>query len=109
MSEARVLERWKHEARKLKANVYALYFAFRDPRVPWYAKVFIACVLGYAFSPIGLGLLMRPRLRPLAGRLGSLGPAVRAKSPGRPLRLPMRAADDILAPEDIPSKPVEGC
>lgn len=68
MSEARVLERWKHEARKLKANVYALYFAFRDPRVPWYAKVFIACVLGYAFSPIGLGLLMRPRLRPLTRR-----------------------------------------
>jgi len=34
--------------------VYALYLAYRDPRVPWYARVFAACVVGYAFSPIDL-------------------------------------------------------
>jgi uncharacterized membrane protein YkvA (DUF1232 family) len=28
--------------------------AYRDPRVPLYARVFAACVVGYAFSPIDL-------------------------------------------------------
>ncbi|ANX11746.1 hypothetical protein ABE41_006970 [Fictibacillus arsenicus] len=39
-------------ARNLKKYVYVLYFAYKDPRVPWYAKVFTACVVAYAFSPI---------------------------------------------------------
>ncbi|MBE9011077.1 DUF1232 domain-containing protein [Pseudanabaenaceae cyanobacterium LEGE 13415] len=34
--------------------MYALYLAYRDPRVPWYARIFAACVVGYAFSPIDL-------------------------------------------------------
>jgi uncharacterized membrane protein YkvA (DUF1232 family) len=34
--------------------VVALYFAARDPRVPWYAKVVAACVAAYALSPIDL-------------------------------------------------------
>lgn len=66
--ETRILERWKHEARKLKANVYTLYFAYRDPRVPWYAKVFIAGVVGYAFSPIDL----IPDFVPILGYLDDL-------------------------------------
>jgi uncharacterized membrane protein YkvA (DUF1232 family) len=45
------LERW---ARRLKVEVHALYLAYRDPRVPWYARVFAAVVVGYAFSPIDL-------------------------------------------------------
>jgi uncharacterized membrane protein YkvA (DUF1232 family) len=45
------LERW---ARRLKVEIYALYLAYRDPRVPWYARVFAALVVGYAFSPIDL-------------------------------------------------------
>jgi uncharacterized membrane protein YkvA (DUF1232 family) len=32
----------------------ALYFACRDPRVPWYAKAFIALLVAYALSPIDL-------------------------------------------------------
>ena len=28
--------------------------AYKDPRVPWYARAFAACVVGYAFSPIDL-------------------------------------------------------
>ncbi|MBA3426202.1 MAG: YkvA family protein [Rubrobacteraceae bacterium] len=48
------MEAWKQWARKLKVEVYALYLAYRDPRVPWYARVFAACVVGYAFSPIDL-------------------------------------------------------
>ena len=45
------LESW---ARRLKVEVYALYLAYKDPRVPWYARVFVAVVVGYAFSPIDL-------------------------------------------------------
>jgi uncharacterized membrane protein YkvA (DUF1232 family) len=32
--------------------VAALYFAARDPRVPWYAKAVAASVAAYALSPI---------------------------------------------------------
>ena len=48
------IEQWKQQARQLKVEVYALYLAYRDPRVPWYARVFAACVVAYAFSPIDL-------------------------------------------------------
>jgi uncharacterized membrane protein YkvA (DUF1232 family) len=48
------LDRWKQVARRLKQEIYALYLAYRDPRVPWYARVFAACVVAYAFSPIDL-------------------------------------------------------
>lgn len=59
------LESWKRRAKKLKAQTYALYLAYRHPRTPWYAKVFAALVVGYVFSPIdpipdfipGVGLL----------------------------------------------------
>lgn len=49
-----VLERLKGWARSLKTELYALYLAYRDPRVPWYARILAACVVGYAFSPIDL-------------------------------------------------------
>ena len=49
-----VFERLKRWARRLEAEVYALYLAYRDPRVPLYARVFAAIVVGYAFSPIDL-------------------------------------------------------
>jgi uncharacterized membrane protein YkvA (DUF1232 family) len=48
------LEGWKQRARQLKAEVYALYLAYRDPRVSWPARIFAACVVAYAFSPIDL-------------------------------------------------------
>ena len=50
----KVVERLRRWAGRLKAEVYALYLAYRDPRVPLYARVFAACVVGYAFSPIDL-------------------------------------------------------
>jgi uncharacterized membrane protein YkvA (DUF1232 family) len=49
-----LLQRLKDRARTLKREVYALYFAYRDPRTPWYGKVFTALVVAYAFSPIDL-------------------------------------------------------
>jgi uncharacterized membrane protein YkvA (DUF1232 family) len=50
----KIIDQLRDRAKKLKIETYALYFAYRDPRVPWYAKVFVACVVGYAFSPIDL-------------------------------------------------------
>ena len=47
-------ETWRRWARQLKIEVYALYLAYRDPRVPWYARLVAVCVVGYAFSPIDL-------------------------------------------------------
>ena len=41
-------------AKNLKRQIFILYFAYKDERVPWYAKLFTACVVAYAFSPIDL-------------------------------------------------------
>ena len=49
-----LIDTWKARARALKTEVYAMYLAYRDPRVPWYARLFAACVVAYAFSPIDL-------------------------------------------------------
>ena len=44
----------RRRALALKAELYALWLAYHDPRVPWYARVVAACVVAYAFSPIDL-------------------------------------------------------
>jgi uncharacterized membrane protein YkvA (DUF1232 family) len=48
------LNRLKQWARHIMRDVYALYFAARDPRVPWYAKALAVVVAAYALSPIDL-------------------------------------------------------
>jgi uncharacterized membrane protein YkvA (DUF1232 family) len=48
------LEPIKQSAKQLKVEIFALYFAYKDPRVPLHARIFAACVVGYAFSPIDL-------------------------------------------------------
>ncbi|MFJ8235313.1 YkvA family protein [Ureibacillus sp. NPDC094379] len=48
------MEKIKAWAKNLKQQTFVLYFAYKDDRVPWYAKVFTACVVAYAFSPIDL-------------------------------------------------------
>ena len=45
---------WKAKAQVLKLEVRALYLAYRDPRVPWRARIFAGLVVAYAFSPIDL-------------------------------------------------------
>jgi len=50
----KAIETWKQRARQLKVETYAIYLAYKDPRTPWYARIFAACVVGYAFSPIDL-------------------------------------------------------
>jgi len=62
------MEQWRQRAQQLKTETYALWLAYKDPRVPWYAKVFAACVVGYAFSPIDL----IPDFIPVLGYLDDL-------------------------------------
>jgi len=62
------LEIWKRRARELKREIYAIYLAYKDPRVPWYAKLLAACVVAYAFSPIDLV----PDFIPVLGYLDDL-------------------------------------
>lgn len=49
-----MMNKIKAWAKKLKRNIFVLYLAYKDERVPWYAKLFTACVVAYAFSPIDL-------------------------------------------------------
>ncbi|MDD5473041.1 MAG: YkvA family protein [Candidatus Methanoperedens sp.] len=58
----------KEEMRQLKTDTYALYLSYKDPRVPWYAKVIIAATVGYALSPIDL----IPDFIPVLGLLDDL-------------------------------------
>ena len=49
-----MIKRVKQWARIVKRDVYAVYLASRDPRVPWYTKALAISVTGYALSPIDL-------------------------------------------------------
>jgi uncharacterized membrane protein YkvA (DUF1232 family) len=62
------LEKWKLRANNLKTNAFALFLAYKDPRTPWYAKIFAGIVVGYAFSPIDL----IPDFIPVLGYLDDL-------------------------------------
>src|SRR5438067_458375 len=64
----RLLAAWNQRARRLKADIYAVYLACRDPRAPWYAKLLAVCVVAYAFSPIDL----IPDFVPVLGYLDDL-------------------------------------
>ena len=59
---------WRAKIHDLKREVFALYLACRDPRVPWYAKALAAAVVAYAFSPIDL----IPDFIPVVGYLDEL-------------------------------------
>jgi uncharacterized membrane protein YkvA (DUF1232 family) len=48
------IETWKRRARELKVEIYAIYLAYKDPRLPLVVRIFAACVAGYALSPIDL-------------------------------------------------------
>lgn len=49
-----IFQQGRQWARRVKRDALALYFAGRDPRTPWYAKVFAGALVAYAFSPIDL-------------------------------------------------------
>jgi uncharacterized membrane protein YkvA (DUF1232 family) len=62
------LEKLKEKARELKRETYVLFLAYKSPATPWYAKVFGAVVVAYAFSPIDL----IPDFIPILGYLDDL-------------------------------------
>ncbi|MCC3158460.1 DUF1232 domain-containing protein [Hymenobacter sp. 15J16-1T3B] len=55
-------------ARALKSELVALYYAARDPRTPWYARLVMLATLAYAASPIDL----IPDFIPVLGYLDDL-------------------------------------
>lgn len=63
-----LLENLRKRARHLKGETFALYLAARHPQTPWYAKLFVAGVVAYAFSPIDL----IPDFVPVLGYLDDL-------------------------------------
>lgn len=58
----------KQYARHLKGETFALYLAARHPRTPGYAKLLVAGIVAYAFSPIDL----IPDFVPVVGYLDDL-------------------------------------
>jgi len=62
------MQTWKQRVKQLKNETYAIYIACKDPRVPWYARVFAGFVVAYAFSPIDL----IPDVIPIWGYLDDL-------------------------------------
>lgn len=63
-----LLNRWKEMAKRLQVETYTLYLAYRNPRTPWYARVWSALVAAYAFSPVDL----IPDFIPVVGYLDDL-------------------------------------
>jgi len=45
---------WKQQAQRIHTEAQTFYFAFKHPRVHWYAELVAACTAGYLFSPIQL-------------------------------------------------------
>jgi len=68
MAELKAFNSLKSKARSIKQNVFVLYLSYKDPRVPWYAKLLAICVVAYAFSPIDL----IPDFIPVLGYLDDL-------------------------------------
>jgi uncharacterized membrane protein YkvA (DUF1232 family) len=81
-----MLEEMKKKGKRSLVDVYALLLVWRDKRVPWYARLVAAAVVGYAFSPIDL----IPDFIPVLGQLDDL------------LLIPLGVALAIrLIPEDV--------
>ena len=62
------MQRLKIWAAALKREVMTLWFACRDPRTPWYARVLAMLIVAYALSPIDL----IPDFIPVLGYLDEL-------------------------------------
>ena len=59
---------WKQKAKRIRQEIYALWLAMADRRVPWYAKALAFAVIAYAVSPIDL----IPDFIPVLGYLDDL-------------------------------------
>ena len=63
-----MLENFRKRISHLKTETHALYLAARHPQTPWYAKLLVAGIVAYAFSPIDL----IPDFVPVLGYLDDL-------------------------------------
>jgi uncharacterized membrane protein YkvA (DUF1232 family) len=63
-----IIVKLKQKAKTIQQETTALYYAYRDPRTPWYARAFSALVVAYLFSPIDLV----PDFIPILGYLDDL-------------------------------------
>jgi uncharacterized membrane protein YkvA (DUF1232 family) len=63
-----MLARLAQEARRLRTETLALYFAARHPDTPWTARLLVAFIVAYALSPIDL----IPDFIPVLGYLDEL-------------------------------------
>jgi uncharacterized membrane protein YkvA (DUF1232 family) len=98
------IERWKQRVGQLKTETYAIYLAYKDPRVPWYAKLFIAFVVAHTFSPIDL----IPDFIPILGYLDDLvvtplGTALALKMIPRDVLAECRAEAQATMGQDKPT------
>jgi uncharacterized membrane protein YkvA (DUF1232 family) len=53
---------------RIKSDIYALFLAYKESSVPWYAKALIVLIIGYFLSPIDL----IPYFIPVLGQLDDL-------------------------------------
>ncbi|HEX9063289.1 MAG TPA: YkvA family protein [Clostridia bacterium] len=63
-----LFDKFTLKAKALKKEIKALYLAYKRPDVPWYAKLFMALIIGYALSPVDL----IPDFIPVIGYLDDL-------------------------------------
>ncbi len=63
-----MLESLRARVKRLEAETYALYLAYKDPRTPWHAKAVAAFVVAHTVSPIDL----IPDFIPVLGYLDDL-------------------------------------
>lgn len=63
--EPAILESWRQQAQRLQKEAETFYFAFKHPRVRWYARLVAVCAAAYLLSPIQL----IPSFIPLIGFL----------------------------------------
>lgn len=54
MEKNEIFKKFKQKKDNLETEILAVLFAYRHPKTPWYAKVWLALIIGYAFSPIDL-------------------------------------------------------
>ena len=63
-----VLTRWRERMRALKRDSLVVYYAARDPRLPWHVRLLALAIAAYALSPIDL----IPDFIPVLGYLDDL-------------------------------------
>ncbi|MFX3623480.1 MAG: YkvA family protein [Ectobacillus sp.] len=63
-----IIQKVKRWAKRLKKQLFVLYVAYQDERVPWHAKLLTILIVAYAFSPVDL----IPDFIPVLGYLDDL-------------------------------------